>query len=81
KQLKINSSYGIYIGENGVVANSPAEKSGLKANDTILEADGTKLDKIGLKDYIKNKFPGDIIKLKVLRDGKTIDVDLVLGDI
>lgn len=81
KQLKINSSYWIYIWENWVVANSPAEKSWLKANDTILEADWTKLDKIWLKDYIKNKFPWDIIKLKVLRDGKTIDVDLVLGDI
>lgn len=79
-QLKINSTFWVYIGKNWIMENSPASKSGLKEWDVIIEVDTNKLDKIELKDYIKNKLPWEKINLTIIRNWKTINLDLILWE-
>lgn len=47
----------------------------------IVEADGDQLEQDGdLATAILDKEPGDTVTLKIIRDGKTEDVDVTLGD-
>ena len=63
-----------------VTEGGPAAKSGLKAGDIVLSVDGK-----GVDTYEKfvaaaqAKQPGDKLALKVKRDGKEVDIELVLG--
>ena len=74
-------------GEGVVVAavtpNGPAGKSGLKSGDVILSIDGKALKRKGedtpfaqLREVMSDKDPGSEAKLKVKRDGKTIDLSV-----
>jgi predicted metalloprotease with PDZ domain len=51
----------------GVMRDSPAYNDGLNVNDEILQIDGSKPDDI--TKYVANKKVGDIIEVKVRRDG------------
>lgn len=64
-----------------VIAGSPAEKAGLKELDTILEVNGQKVD-VGhsLAKLLSQFNPGDSVKLKVLRDGKNLELTAVLEE-
>nr|MDD3720561.1 trypsin-like peptidase domain-containing protein [Candidatus Gracilibacteria bacterium] len=84
KELGLKVNYGAYISEtpNSVVQGSGADKAGLKAGDTILEADGEKINLDNtLSSIIQTKIPGDTIKLKVMnKKGDERDVELTLGE-
>ncbi|MDZ7936576.1 MAG: PDZ domain-containing protein [Emticicia sp.] len=51
----------------GVTRDSPAYNDGLNVNDEILQIDGSKPDDI--TKVISNKKVGDVIEVKVRRDG------------
>lgn len=80
KKLNIkNVDKGIYVTK--IVEGSPAEKSDIRAGDIILELNGKKLAKTtDLTIAVGNAAPGSKISLKILRNGKTMDKDVVLGD-
>ena len=94
ERLDLNTESGVLITQ--VTPNSPAAEAGLKAGDdrfrfqaqqvvgggdVILEADGDVLEQDGdLATAILDKEPGDTVTLKILRDGKEMDVDVTLGD-
>jgi serine protease Do len=60
---------------------SPAAKAGLKVGDVITELDGQKVsDASQLQIEVGQKEPGSSIKLGVLRDGKTVDVPVMLEE-
>ena len=64
-----------------VMEDSPAEKAGIKVGDILLELNGKNLKKSSdLTIAIGNALPGTKVKVKVLRDGKTFDKDITLGD-
>lgn len=72
---------GAYIIE--VVENSPAEKAGLQEEDIILEFDGKKIkgdDEQNLQKLISQKKVGDRVKIKIWREDKTIEKEVVLGN-
>lgn len=80
-------NYGVVVlrGQNksdvAVIKNSPADKVGIKENDIILEINDVKLDSDNsLAKQISNMKVGDKIKLKVYRDAKIIDVDIILEE-
>lgn len=64
-----------------VVENSAADKAGINAGDIIIEVDGTKLvEGKSLQDLIRGKKVGEQIKLKIFRDGKTLDITTTLEE-
>ena len=69
---------GAYISR--VVANSPAEKAGIKAGDIITRFDGTELSSTdgSLTDLIVAKKPGDRIAIQVWRNNGYVDLNATL---
>jgi hypothetical protein len=63
-----------------VVKGSPAEVAGLRRGDVLVRFDGAKVvDLRGYSDLLKQKKPGDTVKVIVQREGKDIAVDVVLA--
>ena len=87
------SGYGPYFGSipdfaEGIVGvkfadvreGSPAAKAGLKAGDIMVEFDGKALQNLYDFTYaLRAKKPGDQVKVKVLRDGKPLEVTATLS--
>lgn len=74
-----NLKVGIYV--SSMTADSPAYMAGVKIGDIITECEGKKVETVEELNEIKNKHKvGDTITLKVYRQGKTIDIRLVLGE-
>ncbi len=72
---------GIVIAEDGVMPGSPAEKAGLKGGDVLTEADGIPLSaRYGLREAVAEKFPGEIVRLKVLRNRAFVPVEVELAE-
>lgn len=66
----------------GVVAGSAADTAGLKEGDIILEVDGTKVDEENqLSDLIRPHVVGDVVILKILRDGEEQEVSVTLEEL
>jgi membrane-associated protease RseP (regulator of RpoE activity) len=63
-----------------VVDDSPAGKAGLKTDDIVVEFDGEIVrGPMALTQRIHAHAPGDSVALKVLRDGRAIEVEVELG--
>ena len=64
-----------------VVSGSAADRAGVKVGDILTEFDGQKLtEEETLSKLIRGKRVGDEVKLKVFRDGKTLDLSSKLGE-
>jgi serine protease Do len=65
----------------GVEKGSPADRAGLTTDDVIVALNGKKLDSY---DAFRNEIavlkPGTKVTLQVLREGKTRDVEVTLGE-
>jgi len=63
-----------------VVQGSPADTAGMKVNDVITQVNGKNIDQNhSLTSLIDQFNPGDTANLSVVRDGKTINVNVKLG--
>jgi len=63
-----------------VLPNTAASKAGLKTNDIILSVDGKAID--GLDKFLEallHHKPGDVVKLRVKRGDKEMEVEATLG--
>jgi len=76
---------GVHIA--AVTPRGPAAAAGLRAGDVLTAIDGKSLRKEGerdpfakLREHMEGKEAGDEVKLKVLRDGKTLDVAVKAAD-
>jgi len=65
-----------------VNSSSPAEEAGLQSGDVIVEIDGQLVRKLSdLVVYIeRNKRPGDMVILTIIRNGQQLNIDLTLGE-
>ena len=71
--------FGVRI--TGVREGSPAEKAGLQAGDVIVEFDGKPIEDIYAYTYaLRDKKPGDAVKVVVERDGTRFTFNAVLGE-
>jgi membrane-associated protease RseP (regulator of RpoE activity) len=62
-----------------VIADSPAEKAGLKRGDVIKSIDGTSVSDVrAIRDALKDKKPGDTVTISITRDGNAQDVTVTL---
>ncbi len=86
QKYKLSVDYGAFVlrgdkGEIAVTAGSAAEKAGIKEKDLILEFNGEKINQDNSMQKIIAKYnPGDKVTLKVLRNGKEMNIDVVLGE-
>lgn len=86
EKQKLLVDYGAMVvtgtdGEEPVLPNSPASKAGLKEKDIILEFGGVKINKDNaLAKLIQRKSIGDKVKLKVLRNGGELELEVVLEE-
>ena len=82
---KLGRDYGALLlkseSESAVAAGSPAEKAGLKEGDIILELNGERVEPARtLASLIQKHQAGEEISLKVLRDGKEMEVKVKLEE-
>lgn len=86
--LKQEKAYlGAYVSErkqgllvDTMIPGGPAQKAGFKRKDLLLKMDGKKL--LNLQDLtgrISQKKPGEKVTFTLLREGKTIQVEVILG--
>ena len=69
---------GIYVTD--VIRNSPAERSGMKRGDILLEIDGIKLEKMSeLRTYIYSKKVGEKVNIKYIRGNKEYQISITLA--
>lgn len=86
KQYKLSTNRGAYIppqstlGQETVVAGSPAEKAGLKEGDIITKVNGMAVDQnTSLTSLLGKHSVGDEVSLTVIRDGKQMTIKATLG--
>jgi serine protease Do len=78
KVYGLEDDTGVLIGE--LLEGGPAAKSGLKADDVILEYNGKPVaDSTELQSMVAATDPGTSVPMKVWRDGKAITVDVTIG--
>jgi len=61
-----------------VVPGSPAERAGLLAGDEVVNFNGENVPRRA-EHWLRNKNPGDTLKLRVLRNEKPLDIAFALG--
>jgi serine protease Do len=67
--------------KKAVVADSPADKAGIKDGDIILEVDGIQVSsQHTLSELIQSRSVGDTLTLKILRDGKNLEIKVTLEE-
>ncbi|HEY9188204.1 MAG TPA: Do family serine endopeptidase [Bacteroidota bacterium] len=72
KALGLSKATGVLVQE--VVSGGAADKAGIKSGDVLLEVDGKEVSSPSqLQEIVARKHPGDEVKLKIFRDGKTFD--------
>ncbi len=87
ERFQLDSDTGVLVtgdqqaGTSGVVEGSPAEKAGILEGDVILAVDDKELSSTySLSNAIAGYLVGDVITLKVQRDGDIISIELTLEE-
>lgn len=78
-RINTTASDGVYVAE--VIRGSAADKAGIKTGDVIVKFEDDEINTYKsflTKLYSKN--PGDKVNITVERDGKKVDLDVVLTD-
>ncbi|MBT7683195.1 MAG: trypsin-like serine protease [Cryomorphaceae bacterium] len=77
KQLNIDETEGFYIDE--IESGYGADLAGLVRGDIIKSIDGFKINRFSdLSGYLSSKRPGDLVKVKFVRDGKLETAEITL---
>lgn len=78
KAFGLPSARGAVVAQ--VIPDSPAAKAGLKPEDIVLEANGREVQNMAqLRNTVGLMRVGEKVELKVLREGKTRNVTVVVG--
>jgi predicted metalloprotease with PDZ domain len=72
-------SFGSYPEVTRVIADSPAEKAGLKAGDMLINADGLSLKSLDGTNVFRLVKPNQKVVLQVVRDGEVLKVVIIAG--
>lgn len=77
--LDLTNDYGVIVNE--VLADSPAEKAGIKQGDVIIGWDRRDIDDSAeLADLVSDSEVGDEVTLWVVRNGKQQEIPVVIGE-
>ena len=76
---EFGAEQGAFIRE--VVKDGPAEKAGLRPNDVVVEFEGEEIESMDdLVVAIRTRDVGESVQLTIVRDGKRLTLNAVLGD-
>ena len=79
QRFSLSRSSGVLVA--GTDPGTPAAKAGLKQGDIIIEFDGQKVDgDPALFSILRRKKPGDVVSVKIDRDGQESTVQVTLGE-
>lgn len=77
--LGLKSSEGVVV--SSIEKGSPADKAGLVTGDVLMEMDGKKIESYdALRNQVAMLNPGTDVKFLIMRDGKTRQVTVTLGE-
>lgn len=77
KALGLDKTQGVLV--QSLVDGGAAKDAGIKEGDVILSVDGKETNAANeLQSYIARKHPGDVVSLKIFRDGKIIEKKVTL---
>jgi len=77
KSVGLSKAKGVFVQQ--VVKGGAGQAAGVKEGDIILSVDSKEVNKPNeLQTYVAGKHPGDEVKLKLYRDGKTLEKTVVL---
>ena len=80
RAFELGDKRGILV--NQVQENSPAEKGGILEGDIILELNDRQVRNVNdFRNQIANTRPGTELRMKVYRDGNTIDKRVTIGEL
>lgn len=80
KAMKLGTPKGVLISK--VQDDSPAKKAGLKEEDVIMQLNGKDVNNtVELSTWIAGTSPGKKVTLKVLRDGKPMEITVKLEEL
>lgn len=82
-ELSVRQGALVHTGGGGspVVDGGPADKAGVEAGDIITKVNNKIVgDDGGLGSLISEFLPGEEIRLTVVRDGRTVELELTLGE-
>ncbi len=78
KALSVSPADGVMIG--GLQRGGPAERAGIQVKDVFLEVGGKPVHSVPqLMARIADLPPGSSAKVRLVRDGKSVDFDLMVG--
>lgn len=79
KALKLKTKEGALVGD--VTPDGPADKGGIKRGDIITEFNGEKVkNSTELRNMVAQTAPGTSVKVSLLRDGREMQVKVILGE-
>jgi serine protease Do len=79
-QFNLEQEKGALVAD--VVENSPAEDAGIARGDVITEFNGQKVDEpYNLRNTVAGTHPGEVVGLKVIRDGIIKDLMVKIGEL
>jgi serine protease Do len=78
--LKLATPQGVIVTK--IQANSPAAKANLKEEDVIVKFNGKSVDNAGeLSAWVASTSPGTEVTLTIIRNGKSQDINIKLGEL
>lgn len=79
RNLDMDLPHGVFI--NAVEVGGPAHRSGLQAEDILLEIEGLPVNRSNqVQTLVYGKNPGDSIQMKILRGEAVLHLQIILGD-
>lgn len=81
KSLKLEKSFkGVIIAD--VLPDSPAARAGIEQGDIVIEYNGKKVENSSqLRNNVAQTTPGKTVTIKILRNGKEIEVSVSVGEL
>ena len=79
KHFDITVDHGALVTD--ILTGTPAEKAGFQRGDIIVELNGnTVIDTNDLRNKVAATLPGTEVTIKVMREGKGIDIPVIIGE-
>ncbi|GAB4533940.1 MAG: DegQ family serine endoprotease [Thermodesulfovibrionia bacterium] len=80
QQFQLKDEHGSLVAD--VVEASPADKAGIMRGDVIIEYDGKRVDEpFYLRNMVANTPPNTEVKIKIIRNGEPLTLNVVIGEL